>query len=145
MSWNSSDIAIATVDKTGKVAGVKEGTATITAKSRECSATCSITVIPGNAVDLGLSVFWASNNIIEPNAHNYPHTIKYGNYFAWGEVERYGDVASIGLLFKENKKEYGYSFESYNFNGGKDNNYYKVTKTRPISGRELVLLTTRPS
>ena len=41
--WSSSDEAVATVDN-GKVTGIKEGTATITAKAGEKSATCTVTV-----------------------------------------------------------------------------------------------------
>ncbi|MBO4635021.1 MAG: Ig-like domain-containing protein [Bacteroidales bacterium] len=44
VTWSSSDAAIAKVDETGKVTAIKEGTATITAKSGEQSATCSVTV-----------------------------------------------------------------------------------------------------
>ena len=44
VTWTSSDEAIATVDETGKVAAVKEGTATITAKAGEKTAECKVTV-----------------------------------------------------------------------------------------------------
>ena len=44
VTWTTSDATIATVDEVGKVTAVKEGTATITAKAGEKSATCSITV-----------------------------------------------------------------------------------------------------
>ena len=44
VAWSSSDTAIATVDESGKVTGVKEGKATITAKSGEKTATCEVTV-----------------------------------------------------------------------------------------------------
>ena len=43
VTWTSSDPAVATVDG-GKIEAVKEGTATITAKSGEKSATCQVTV-----------------------------------------------------------------------------------------------------
>lgn len=45
--WESSDTAIATVDNTGKVTGVAEGEATITAKCKannSVTATCAVTV-----------------------------------------------------------------------------------------------------
>ncbi len=42
--WASSDAAIATVDATGKVTAVAEGTATITAACGNVSATCAVTV-----------------------------------------------------------------------------------------------------
>ena len=43
VTWTSSDPAVATVDG-GKIEAVKEGSATITAKSGEKSATCQVTV-----------------------------------------------------------------------------------------------------
>ena len=42
--WNSSNTSIATVDQSGKVMAVKEGSATITAKAGDKKATCSVTV-----------------------------------------------------------------------------------------------------
>lgn len=45
ITWTSSAPAVATVDQTGKVTAVAEGTATITAKANdEISATCAVTV-----------------------------------------------------------------------------------------------------
>ncbi len=44
VTWKSSDEAIATVDETGKVTAVAEGTATITATADEKEATCTVTV-----------------------------------------------------------------------------------------------------
>lgn len=45
ITWTSSAPAVATVDQTGKVTAVAEGTATITAKANdEVSATCAVTV-----------------------------------------------------------------------------------------------------
>ncbi len=44
VTWSSSDNQIATVDESGKVTAVKEGSANITAKAGDKTATCSITV-----------------------------------------------------------------------------------------------------
>ena len=44
VNWESSDAAVATVDNTGKVTAVKEGTATITAKAGDKTATCAVTI-----------------------------------------------------------------------------------------------------
>lgn len=44
VTWKSSDEAIATVDESGKVVAVAEGTATITATADEKEATCTVTV-----------------------------------------------------------------------------------------------------
>ena len=60
VTWSSSDSAVATVDQTGLVTAVKEGSATITAKAGEKSAECSVTVqkevIPVSAVSISRSV-----------------------------------------------------------------------------------------
>ena len=44
VAWSSSDPSVATVDSTGKVKALKEGSATISAMSGTVTATCSITV-----------------------------------------------------------------------------------------------------
>ena len=44
VTWSSDKTAVATVDANGKVTAVAEGTATITAKAGDKSATCSVTV-----------------------------------------------------------------------------------------------------
>ncbi|MDE6649416.1 MAG: Ig-like domain-containing protein [Muribaculaceae bacterium] len=44
VTWTSSDEAVATVDSKGIVTGVKAGTAVITAKAGEKTATCTVTV-----------------------------------------------------------------------------------------------------
>ena len=46
VTWTSSDATVATVDESGKVTALKVGSATITAKAGEKTATCAITVIP---------------------------------------------------------------------------------------------------
>ena len=44
VTWTTSDRSVATVDSTGIVIGIKAGTATITAKAGEKTATCTVTV-----------------------------------------------------------------------------------------------------
>jgi len=44
ITWTSNDSSIATVDDNGLVKGIKEGTAVVTAKGSEKTATCTITV-----------------------------------------------------------------------------------------------------
>lgn len=88
--WSSSDESVVIIDPQGHLAGVSAGTATITASSpyeSSISASCSVTVtaIPQNfsvptAVDLGLSVKWASFNL------GASHPEGYGYYYAWGET-----------------------------------------------------------
>ena len=86
VSWSSSDERVATV-VSGFVTAVAEGTAIITASVAGSTATCTVTVtsaapVPEHeAVDLGLSVKWATMNV-GANASE-----EYGDYFAWGETE----------------------------------------------------------
>ena len=44
VTWSSSNATVATVDSTGKVKALKEGSSVITAKAGEKSATCTLTV-----------------------------------------------------------------------------------------------------
>lgn len=108
--WSSSDEAIATVDQIGTITGVSKGTATITATAADGSgkyASCIIKVrrypAPDGAVDLGLSVLWATYNV----GANKPE--EYGEYFAWGETQPKSD----------------YSWSTYKWCNG---NYYNLTK-----------------
>ena len=54
VTWSSSDAAVATVDKTGKVTGVKAGTAKVTAKAGGRTASVEVEVEdgPASAVDI---------------------------------------------------------------------------------------------
>lgn len=47
VTWSSDDESVATVDQTGLVTGVAEGTAVITASAGGFSAQCEVTVTPG--------------------------------------------------------------------------------------------------
>ncbi len=82
--WRTSDDNVATVSS-GVVTAVAEGTCTITAMAGDKTATCTVTVTqPGSgpeAVDLGLSVKWASFNLGATKPEDY------GEYFAWGETQ----------------------------------------------------------
>ena len=80
VTWSSSDERVATV-VSGFVTGVAEGTAIITASVAGSTATCTVTVTEHEAVDLGLSVKWATMNV----GANAPE--EYGDYFALGETE----------------------------------------------------------
>lgn len=97
VTWRTSDASVASVDNNGKVIAVKEGSADVTAKAGEKSATCTVTVqaasdtIPDGAVDLGIEVTnwegrtytlcWSDRNI----GANTPE--EYGEYYAWGETQ----------------------------------------------------------
>ncbi|MBQ9475369.1 MAG: Ig-like domain-containing protein [Bacteroidales bacterium] len=90
--WTSGNEAVATVDNSGKVTGVKAGTSTITATTQDGgkTATCEVTVEEKaylDAVDLGLSVKWAASNLCETGLCDNPWD--YGDYYAWGETVPY--------------------------------------------------------
>ena len=85
VTWSSSDASVATVDADGLVTGISAETAMITATTVDggFTATCTVAVnlpVP-EAVDLGLSVKWASWNV----GASAPE--EYGDYFAWGETK----------------------------------------------------------
>lgn len=79
--WSTSDESVATVSN-GNVTAVKVGTADIIATSGDKADTCTVTVSApiAEAVDLGLSVKWASWNIGASKPEEY------GDYYAWGET-----------------------------------------------------------
>ena len=88
VTWSSSNTNVATVDTDGHVTAVSVGSATITATTNDgnLTATCKIMVTetPGpdpEAVNLGLSVKWASVNLGATSPEGY------GDYYAWGETE----------------------------------------------------------
>ena len=88
VTWSSSNTNVATVDTDGHVTAVSVGSATITATTNDgnLTATCKIMVMetPGpdpEAVNLGLSVKWASVNLGATSPEGY------GDYYAWGETE----------------------------------------------------------
>lgn len=85
--WTSDNTCVATVDPSGKVTAITEGTALITVKTVDggFTASCTVTVrdIPSGAVNLDLpsGLLWASCNI------GASYCTQYGNYYAWGEIE----------------------------------------------------------
>lgn len=76
--WTSSNNDVATVDN-GFVQAVFPGETTITARAGDCYAYCNVTVIDSRAVDMGLSVLWATHNIGAASFDDY------GSIYAWGE------------------------------------------------------------
>lgn len=84
VTWESSNKDVATVEN-GIVTAVSEGEAiiTVTTVDGDKTSSCSVTVIPPTikAIDLGLSVNWASFNVGAKRPEDY------GGYYAWGETE----------------------------------------------------------
>ena len=89
VTWMSGNPSVATVDSNGRVFAMEQGHTIITISTIDgrYSASCEVTV-EQRAVDLGLSVKWASYNLGGATPE------KYGNYYyAWGELsykESYG-------------------------------------------------------
>lgn len=83
MCWVSSDTSVAVVSPDGLVTATKrEGEAQITVSTLkgDFSASCQVMVMQAAAVDLGLSVKWASCNLGASRPEEY------GDYYAWGEI-----------------------------------------------------------
>lgn len=123
VTWSSSNESVATVTSTGLVTGVSSGTATITATvDGGKTAACSVTVrelsyaVP-DAVDLGLSIKWASFNLGASKPEGY------GDYFAWGETVPY--YISLAPLTWSDGREAGYDCPSYKWCNGDDRSMTK--------------------
>lgn len=71
VTWKSSSEKIAKVDKDGKVTGVGKGTADITATAGGKTATCKVTVEPGDAS----SIMFESKPIVWTTAQTNPWTV----------------------------------------------------------------------
>ena len=87
------------------------------------SGLCEVVVIqkiPAGAVDLGLSVYWASCNIGASKPEEY------GDYYAWGEVETY--YSSLNPLTWKAGKEKGYNLASYKWCKDYTSDYDTFTK-----------------
>ena len=94
VSWSSNDESVATVSSSGVVTAVSEGTTIITAMTSDgvhfanCYVFVSESTVPiPEAVDLGLSVKWASFNLGASKPEEY------GDYYAWGETEPKDDYS----------------------------------------------------
>ena len=83
VTWKTSEEAVATVAD-GVVSAVYTGKAVITVQAGHHKAECVVTVSPSltipEAVDLGLSVKWASLNLGASRPEED------GDYYAWGET-----------------------------------------------------------
>ena len=111
VTWSSSNTAVATVDQTGLVTGIAEGTCTVTASATDGSgvyATCTVNVDLHEYVDLGLpsGTLWATCNIGADNPEDY------GLYFAWGETTGYTQDTTDGHSF--NWASYKYAIDDCN-------------------------------
>ncbi len=77
ITWSSSNTSVATIDKNGKVTGVKAGTATITAKSNNGkTATCKVTVTKQSGQTIPPTQSGKSIEIMNSAANDYKKNIK---------------------------------------------------------------------
>ena len=74
VDWTSSDVSVATVDGSGLVAAVAEGTATITAKAGDKTATCTVTVSKQLIYPIALSAVTSDyiGSVIASDGNVYP-------------------------------------------------------------------------
>ena len=79
VNWSSSNTAVATVDANGKVTAVKEGSATITAKAGDKSATCSVTVAKKVVAVTSVSLDKTSLSLTEGDSATLTATVKPDN------------------------------------------------------------------
>ena len=86
VTWRSSNTSVATVDSDGKVTAKAVGSATITVTTTDGgkTATCAVTVVNSSvvsgAVDLGLSVLWATSNVGASSSSAG------GSIYRWAEI-----------------------------------------------------------
>ena len=73
--WSTSDANVATVDESGKVTAVKEGSASITAKAGEQSATCKVTVSKNVVAVTGISLNKSSLTLTEGESETLVATV----------------------------------------------------------------------
>ena len=118
-TWSSSNNAVAKVNTDGKVTAVSRGKATVKVTANDGSGvldSCEVSVknpCPSGAVDLGLSVYWATCNLGENGFVGSPE--EYGDYYAWGETEPYYSSQNP-LTWKDGKT--GYNWASYKWCNG---------------------------
>ena len=97
VKWSSDNPAVAAVDEKGVVTCLSVGTAVIKAYVRDVTATCTVTVrvprLVAEAVDLGLSVKWATCNVGAEKPEDF------GGYYAWGETETKTNYAVTNYKF----------------------------------------------
>jgi uncharacterized protein (TIGR02145 family) len=90
VAWSSSNTAVATVDNTGKVTAIKEGTATITAKVSDKQAVCTITV---SGVKIGSTV-WATCNVDAPGTFA-ANPQSAGKFYQWNRKIAWSATGSV--------------------------------------------------
>lgn len=118
LKWTSSDVSVATVDQNGTVSAKAKGFATIKVTADDgsrVSASSTIRVMtgpcPAEAIDLGLSVYWATCNLSRSGFVSSPGA--YGDYYAWGETETKSDYSEGTYKFGSFVYGIGWRFSKY--------------------------------
>ena len=115
VSWSSDTPGVASVDTNGKVTGVSGGSATITVKTADggFSAKCYVTVTDDGhqAVDLGLSVKWATTN------YGTTSTTATGGYYMWGDPYGTATAADFSAPNVDSISGTGYDIVRKNWGG----------------------------
>lgn len=109
VTWSSSNTNVATVNN-GVVKAISQGAATITARAGTLEAKCQVTIsnsVPKGAVDLGLSVMWASCNLGASSPEEF------GNYYAWGEIEPKQDYSVNTYKWYSGETILKYNYNSF--------------------------------
>ena len=131
ITWSSSAPEIAAASSDGSVTAVGQGECVITAESkgRMAQMTVKVTLPVPDAVDLGLSVKWASANLgaLEPS--------EAGGYFAWGETAPKAGVYD-GKKYKFG--QYSNQMTKYNFYTVLDRTLRSFTTVTPVDCRETL-------
>ena len=103
-SWASSDAAIATVDTSGMVTAVAEGTATITASTGEVSGTAKITIMEisgtGTDRDILVALYVATDGPNWKNAENWLTDAPLGDWHGV-DADGQGRVTQLHLDFND--------------------------------------------
>jgi len=105
ISWSSSDTSVATVDSTGLVTGVSEGTATITVTTEEggFTAQCAVTVIPAVIYQAENYTSQSGNSVLTDfggyTGSGYVDFGSNGAWLEWNNIDG-GSGGSASLIFR---------------------------------------------
>ena len=142
VTWTSSDKAIATVDGSGNVQGLKTGTATITATAEGKSGKCTVTVKEKTVSVTEVSLDRTELTLTEGSSENLTATVKPDNAtnkkVTWKSDKT--DIASVDESGKVTALKAGEATITVTTEDGGKNATCKVTvksKNVPVTGVEV--------